>query len=844
MHSADEHLRAARHHHDLGELSQALSELRQAHSLVDGDTALLFDVDSLMGSVLLELGQLQEAGAALERALGTFQKLERPPDDELASVHNNLGIVLRRLGHLDEALSSFARARRIWSMQQNHDRLMTLYSNLGNTLVDLNRLDEAVSTFRRAVALGRGDSDTLAGLATNLGIALRKQGDVEGAIEACTQATDMWKRLIEEGHPRLEARLALGENNLGNAFFDAGRLQEAAEAYRRSRDLCRGEPHSLAIAEDNLGATLCQMGRYEQALSCHRRALALYQELGQAYLDQEQAKVWRGLANALYELNRLEEARDAYRQARRLLPSESRELAEVESDIGLTSMALGQPEQAIPAYRRALALWMSLKDTNEVIAIGGELACALASGGQVQQALACIAKARPLATTDELQVTLAFAEDNLGEAFYHSGQLPESLDAHRRAEALLRPLGDSRLGRTLHNLGLVHHRMGQHELALETLQEARRHVEDQPVELALLLSATGQVHMDLDQSEEAARAYRQARDAWLEVGDEPGRAEAENCLGIALLAVGNAGEAAAAFRKALELWTALDEPERRAATLADLAAAYFSRGDLNEAVDRYRQAADLYQAIGRQELELARAHYDLGLVLHRRGDLEEALESMTTSRELLQELGEELPLARLEISLGMLLTALDRPTQAVRAYERGRDLLERLGQPGLARAETLLGHGLRDLGQNQEAIAAYQRARNLLDQDDERLAEVLNAMADALSEQGHPIEAVERHLEAFRLLCDLAPTPDTLFGMCDSLVGAALAARDLDEPPALHPLLLNLVLSVRLHGDRSDPELAEALEEAIRTVTDHPAAPDLAARMEQLFKDLAGGRDA
>jgi predicted O-linked N-acetylglucosamine transferase (SPINDLY family) len=207
-------------------------------------------------------------GAALE-ALERAARA-RPED---ARTHTNLGVVLRRLGRLEDAAAAQRRA-----VALAPDFADAQY-NLGNVLQALGRLQEALGHYDAALRL-RPDHGAAA---TNRGLTLQALGRSEDAVTAFEQAV------------RIDPRDPSAAYNLGNALAARARHAEAERAYARAID---HDPRH-ASACNNRGNALLELGRAPEALACYERALEIAP-------DHADARV--NLANALTELRRAGEA--------------------------------------------------------------------------------------------------------------------------------------------------------------------------------------------------------------------------------------------------------------------------------------------------------------------------------------------------------------------------------------------------------------------------------------------------------------------------------------------------------------------------------------------------------
>ncbi|WP_427919938.1 tetratricopeptide repeat protein [Streptomyces sp. cg40] len=139
----------------------------------------------------------------------------------------------------------------------------------------------------------------------SLGLALREAGRTEEAIDAYIRARDMHKNRGDHH------REAIVWGNLGLALRDSGRTEEAINAHTRARDMHKntGHHHLEASAWNNLGSALRMAGRAEEAVEAHTRARDQYQATGDR---SREAIAWNNLGLALQDAGRVEEAIEAY----------------------------------------------------------------------------------------------------------------------------------------------------------------------------------------------------------------------------------------------------------------------------------------------------------------------------------------------------------------------------------------------------------------------------------------------------------------------------------------------------------------------------------------------------
>ena len=125
------------------------------------------------GVLLLTLGLLTWRQAGIYRNLETLWRdtLAKNPDCWMA--HNNLGLLLKDQGRIEEAMEHYHKA-----LQINPNAAITL-DDLGMALIAKGQFDEAIENFRQAIQINPNYAAAL----DNLGIALAAKGRFDEAIE-------------------------------------------------------------------------------------------------------------------------------------------------------------------------------------------------------------------------------------------------------------------------------------------------------------------------------------------------------------------------------------------------------------------------------------------------------------------------------------------------------------------------------------------------------------------------------------------------------------------------------------------------------------------------------------
>ena len=211
-----------------GQSDQALTHLKLAASEDP-------DAQYLLGSALIELGNVREAVPWLQRFVGS-----NPTNSYVASARQELADALYREGRLAEAI---AQQEIVVSSNPNHanGRL-----NLAKLLMAANDFNRAAVEYRECLRLEPGNLAA----ATGLGIALASAGSIDEAVEAFRQAS------------RIDTRDVTAKQGLVETLLRTGRVTEAEQEARAVIAAFPDDP----IARYLLGVTLEAQGRIDEAV--------------------------------------------------------------------------------------------------------------------------------------------------------------------------------------------------------------------------------------------------------------------------------------------------------------------------------------------------------------------------------------------------------------------------------------------------------------------------------------------------------------------------------------------------------------------------------------------------
>jgi tetratricopeptide (TPR) repeat protein len=253
-----------------------VAESRRTPAVVYGFAVIVLPVLALL--------TWRQAGMYTDMETLMRKTLARNPDCSMA--HNNLGILLRNQGHVEEAMEHFHKSIQFYP---NNPEAM---NNLGVTLAVKGRLDEAIAQFQSALQI----SPAFAEACYNLGKALLQKGNVDEAITHFQKALQIKPDYAEACY------------NLGYALFQKGNVNEAIAHFQRALQI---KP-DYAEACYNLGIALTVKGRFDEAIENYRQAIQV---------NSNRPETFFYLGMILGQLGRTREAVAQYREALRLNPN-------------------------------------------------------------------------------------------------------------------------------------------------------------------------------------------------------------------------------------------------------------------------------------------------------------------------------------------------------------------------------------------------------------------------------------------------------------------------------------------------------------------------------------------
>lgn len=384
--------------------------------------------------------------------------------------------------------------------------------------------------------------------------------DLAGAVKLYEQSIAGWAEIRVGGY---EAERAQASTQLGQVLNDLGRRIDSIEAYDRARLAWR------AVGDRAREATiLAQIGRLQQTLGLEVQARHSYEQ-----------------ARLILQLSGLTKFSDGQ-------PGRLSSQAVTLFNLGKLSEEIGQPQEALPLYQRAIELWRESGDKVGQATVLNALGSLAVKARQAIRAREYFEQALPLWREAGDNRGLAITHSNLGFVQESGGALQSAVTAYEAALPFWQALGDRRgEANSRHDIGRLETTLGNVEGAISQLNEAarlRREAGDERG-LTLSLSLLGFLHQTRGNLLPARVALEEAVGLIRRTPDGSRLAGILNSLGEIYVSQREMRMARKALEESMAVPPAAGTTASRVPTLSILARVYSALGDRPRASECYLQ---------------------------------------------------------------------------------------------------------------------------------------------------------------------------------------------------------------------------------------------------------------
>lgn len=264
-----------------------------------------------------------------------------------ASNEGFLGLAVRRMGQLREALGYFERAVKNAQEATDSKAHASWCGELGNTYADLLEMKQAISCYEQSIAIARqGVYPEIEGRHLGyLAIVYRQTARFAQAIEAYQQALKIDEQI---GNTRLKGN-HLG--NMGKSHSALGDFDRAADCFQQAIQIMKveGYRYAEAVFVYHLGETSLLRRRFAEAVIHYRHSDELLDETGEG---RSHSYTHEGLGRAYHHLHEWVLARSSYEEGLSLEIPET--MYRCCGLLGVLALAEGHRDEANEKLRQAV----------------------------------------------------------------------------------------------------------------------------------------------------------------------------------------------------------------------------------------------------------------------------------------------------------------------------------------------------------------------------------------------------------------------------------------------------------------------------------------------------------
>ena len=302
-------------HSYLGDHETGMSFFLKARALSEelNDKEMLSTVLNSIASNQIDKGNYAEALDYLHKSIKITEELGPNADRRaLAGKFQNVGIIYRRQGDLDQALTYARRTLAIFEEVDDKFGVANLQNNIGVITKLQGHYDEALEWFQKALQ-GYEALKATPGIArsfNNIGDMYRLQRRYDKAFESLQKAI----QIREQSGDR--AGLLLSLNYLGRLYQDQNKYAEMLDAGRRAAKLADNREDQW-IAQERIGRALFALGQPAEARENFLAAIATIEDMRrdvaggeqqqQSFLERRLAP-WLGMIDVLVAQGNFAEA--------------------------------------------------------------------------------------------------------------------------------------------------------------------------------------------------------------------------------------------------------------------------------------------------------------------------------------------------------------------------------------------------------------------------------------------------------------------------------------------------------------------------------------------------------
>ena len=244
---------------------------------------------SQLGPTFMQDGSFNQAFRLFQKSLSIREKgvdADGNPSNpvKVASVMQNIGLVLQNMDELDESLTYLKKALLLREKKLGIYTCETSdsYNSVGDVYFALGAFDQAMEMYKVSLAIeeklhGMNNSRTATAF-NNLGKIYGIMGNLDQAMFYLQQALATREEILGADSPDVAASY----NCIAAAFSRSGDHDEAVMNYKKAlaiHEIINGGGVETAAVLNNIAMTYCDLEEYKESLPYFERAIQIYKEV-------------------------------------------------------------------------------------------------------------------------------------------------------------------------------------------------------------------------------------------------------------------------------------------------------------------------------------------------------------------------------------------------------------------------------------------------------------------------------------------------------------------------------------------------------------------------------------
>ena len=466
-------------------------------------------------------------------------------------------------------------------------------------------------------------------------------GDQARSNYANYEALEFYRRALElVGDEKTKLKLL---ENMGDVLVYTGDYEAAEEHYRDALSIAK-DPNAVSRLNRKIADTHSKRGDYEGALKILKSTL---ENLPRGF-QGERGRLYKDMAALSNILGDHQEALELYRKALKIFTTIKnerdkyrRDLAEILRGVGNIHLLLGNIERAKRYFTKALEIVRDLGDMKSVAEVLSDMGDMYLSRRDLDRALKIYTSSLNAMNNVGYKFGIASLLNKIGSVYYLRGDMDIALDYfHRSLDISERINQRGAIAEVLNNIGNILLLMDEGDEALKKFAESlkiSKDTGDKRTSAHALLN-TGRVYLVDGNVDYACRIIKKALSMMREVGDIQGQMDSLLSLAECELLSSKSGMALEHATDALHMALEMGDREGEMRARVVLGMVYRERGQYRKAVIELTKSLRYFN-MHSNNLEIARIHYEFGVLWKKMGERAKARENLLRALELFSEKG-------------------------------------------------------------------------------------------------------------------------------------------------------------------------------------------------------------